>query len=380
MSVIEGAEVLIPCPDFPASLTYFTDNLGFKVKLITPADDPSVAVVQGNGLALRLDRNAKGPAPLLLLTRGNLDDTKDISTTTPPEGIRIKWVEKTTELAIPHLVPSFVLTRRCDTDWVEGRAGMLYRDLVPDCQGGRFICSHIRIPGGGAVPDYVHYHHVHFQMIYCYKGWVQVVYEDQGPPFRVEAGDCILQPPHIRHRVLSSSSCAEVVEISCPAQHDTLGDPDLVLPTTNIRPDRLFSGQHFVRYQQAQAKWLPRKQQGWEESDIGFSAATAGLAGASVLRNTQNAELDLESIPGFIFRFILKGSVELQVMQDDNSVMRQQLCEEDALVIPENMSGKLTSPAPGTQILEVSLPTLKSDITHTLCQHDGTNSNGNGEV
>ncbi len=371
MSLIEGAEVLIPCPyNFPASLRYFTDSLGFKVKLIAPADDPAVAVLQGNGLALRLDRNAKGPAPLLLFTKSSFDAAKYISTAAPPEGIRVEWIEKTTQLRIPPLVPSFVLTRRCDTDWVEGRAGMLYRDLVPDCQGGRFICSHIRIPGGGAVPDYVHYHHIYFQMIYCYKGWVQVVYEDQGPPFCMKAGDCVLQPPHIRHRVLSSSVCAEVIEISCPAQHDTLGDPDLVLPTTNMQPDRLFSGQHFVLYQQDQAKWMPKRQQGWEVSDIGFSVATSGLAGASVLGNTKNAELDLDHLSGFIFRFILKGSVELQVLQDGNSVMRQRLCEEDTIVIPENMSGRLTNPAPGTQILEVALPALSDVAVH--CQQDGT--------
>lgn len=362
---VEGAEVLIPCPDFPASLTYFTDNLGFKVKLITPADDPALAVVQKNGLALRLDRNAKGPAPLLLFTRSTLGNPKDFSVATPPEGIRVEWVEKTTKLVVPDLVPSFVLTRRCDTDWVEGRAGMLYRDLVPDCQGGRFICSQIKLPSGGNVPDYVHYHRIRFQMIYCYKGWVQVVYEDQGSPFHMNAGDCVLQPPYIRHRVLSSSPCAEVIEISCPAQHDTLGDPDLVLPTTNVRPDRLFSGQLFTRYQQDRATWLP-KSQGWEASDIGFSFATAGLAGASVLRNTQNAELILDSVSEFVFRFVLKGSVELHVLQDENSVTRQRLCEEDTFVIPEKMSGRLASPTPGTQILEVTLPALKLGVTNGI--------------
>ena len=78
-----------------------------------------------------------------------------------------------------------------DGDWVCGRAGMLYRDLIPCRLGGRFIASHIRIPSGGSVPDYVHYHKVRFQMIYCYKGWVRVVYEDQGPDFILYPGDCV---------------------------------------------------------------------------------------------------------------------------------------------------------------------------------------------
>ena len=68
--------------------------------------------------------------------------------------------------------------------------------------GGSIIASHIRIPDGGPVPDMVHYHTVGFQLIYCYKGWVDVLYEDQGNEMmRLSAGDCVIQPPEIRHRV-----------------------------------------------------------------------------------------------------------------------------------------------------------------------------------
>ena len=51
-----------------------------------------------------------------------------------------------------------------------GRAGMEYRDLIPDRLDGRVIASHIRIAEGGEVPDYVHYHKIKFQMIYCKAG------------------------------------------------------------------------------------------------------------------------------------------------------------------------------------------------------------------
>ena len=44
------------------------------------------------------------------------------------------------------------------------------------------------LPGGGPVPDYVHFHKIRFQMIYCAKGWVRVSYEDQGEPFVVRPG------------------------------------------------------------------------------------------------------------------------------------------------------------------------------------------------
>ena len=74
------------------------------------------------------------------------------------------------------------LTRADDAGHI-GRAGMRYRDVVPSRYGGRLIASHISIADGGPVADYVHHHDVRFQVIYCLRGWVRVVYEDQGPPF-----------------------------------------------------------------------------------------------------------------------------------------------------------------------------------------------------
>ena len=41
------------------------------------------------------------------------------------------------------------------------------------------MASHIRIEKGGPVPDYVHFHRVRFQCIFCYRGRVRVVYEGQ---------------------------------------------------------------------------------------------------------------------------------------------------------------------------------------------------------
>lgn len=117
-----------------------------------------------------------------------------------PNGTRVDVVEAEPPLRVPALRPSLCLSRHAAGCWGTGRAGMLYRDLVPDRQGGRFIASHIRIEEGGPVPDYVHFHKVRFQAIYVICGWVEVVYEDQGAPFVMHTGDCVLQPPQIRHR------------------------------------------------------------------------------------------------------------------------------------------------------------------------------------
>ena len=119
---------------------------------------------------------------------------------------------------------------------------MRYRDLIPDRWGGSFVASHITIPEGGPVPDYVHFHKVRFQMIFVKSGWVRLVYEDQGDPFVMVAGDCVLQPPEIRHRVLESSPGLEVIEIGCPALHETIADWSLALPNGRGEAARAWDG------------------------------------------------------------------------------------------------------------------------------------------
>jgi quercetin dioxygenase-like cupin family protein len=236
---------------------------------------------------------------------------------------------------------------------------MRYRDLIPDRQGGRFIASHIQIPEGGPVPDYVHRHRVRFQLIYCYRGWVRVVYEDQGPPFVLEAGDAVLQPPEIRHRVLESSAGLEVIEVSCPAEHETLADLELELPTPVARHERDFGGQVFVRHQAFRADWVPWRVPGFEARDLGTAAATRGLAGAQVVRwrgpasgpsgpdhplATHDAEL--------LFTFVLEGGATL----DCGGQRQERVSAGDCFVTPAAWPHALAGCSPDMELLEVSLP------------------------
>ncbi len=161
-------------------------------------------------------------------------------------------------------------------NWHVGRAGMLYRDLTPVYLKPRVIVSHIRLPFDGEVPDYVHYHKVDFQMIYCKKGRIKVVYEDQGEPFWLEAGDCVLQPPEIRHRVLECEENSEVIEITSPASHETCVEHELTLPTNTLKPSREFNGQLFVRH-------VP-KDRSEGTRDTGIRDATKGLCDVRIVR------------------------------------------------------------------------------------------------
>ncbi len=352
---IQAAQVVLPCAELDATLRFFTERLGFRLDAIYPAEEPAVAVISGYGLRIQLDRSGDGaPGVLRLLCRDPGGVAGGATELTAPNGTRIQLVEADPPLVRPPLRPSFVLSRNGeDARWGTGRAGMRYRDLIPDRQGGSVVASHIQIPAGGPVQDYVHFHKIRFQMIYCYKGWVRVVYEDQGPPFVLEAGDCVLQPPRIRHRVLQSSPGLEVIEIGCPAEHETLADHDMTLPTPSVKPERNFDGQRFVRHEAAAATWRPFRLGGFECRDTGIAAATDGLAGARVARSSGTpAPRTCHHDAEFLFTFVLEGSLTLQSEGRDD----ERLAPGDAFVLPAAMRYAYAECSQELELLEVALP------------------------
>jgi quercetin dioxygenase-like cupin family protein len=361
MPQIETAEVVLPCSDLTATLRFFTERLGFRLDAIFPADDPATAVISGHGLRIRLLRGGQGApdrlSPGLLTLR--CSDPKALAAGetefVAPNGTRIELVDADPPLNLPPIRQSFVVTRLGgEEDWGVGRAGMGYRDLIPGRQGGRFIASHIRIPDGGPVPDMVHFHKARFQMIYCYRGWVNLLYEDQGPQFTMRAGDCVLQPPEIRHRVMECSPGFEVVEIGCPAEHMTCMDHDLPLPNSGVDPNRVFKGQRFVFHELAKAEWRPGRLVGTERRDIGIGAATDGLASAQVLRLAPGAASIVRHSHSaeFVFFFMLAGTASLQA----DGQQTQALSDGDSFVIPEGMSYSLENCSGDLELLEVALP------------------------
>jgi len=353
---IRNGQVLLPCRDLDGTLAFFVDDLGFKIETIFPADSPRVAVVFGYGTALRLERDAAAPDPSPVCLRLESGDpaVRRASTVVAPNGTQIEIVPPQPGYVMPEGASSFVHTRFDEGGWGVGRAGMLYRDLIPDRQGDRFIASHIRIPDGGPVPDYVHFHKVRFQMIYCYKGWVRLVYEDQGDPFILKAGDCVLQPPEIRHRVLECSDGLEVVEIGCPAEHPTMVEHGFDLPTGRLAPDRDFSGQRFVRHIAAEADWSAWRAQGFAYRDLGIEQATDGLAGARVVRAETPQAIGGTAVHDgeFLFFFVMAGTACLTAGSSGPAALSP--C--DALVVPAGMPHGFSDASADFGFLEVSLP------------------------
>ena len=353
--LIRRAEIRVPSAAFDADMRFFIDALGFRLDRIWPADAPAFAALSGHGAAILLERCAD-TAPVAL--RLYVDDPASFAggenELTTPGGHRIAVEDADPPLVIPETAHEFVVRRLADSDaWVIGRAGMHYRDLLPDRLGGAIIASHIRIAEAGPVDDMVHYHTVGFQLIFCHRGWVRLVYEDQGPPFVLGAGDCVIQPPEIRHRVLESSAGFEVIEIGVPAEHLTTIDHKIELPTPHFRPEREFHGTKFVLHREADALWGPWRIPGFEARETGIAEATNGIAGVQVARRIPGTAVPATRHDGdILFGFVREGSMSLEPAGHP----RRDLAAGDAFVLPPNFTAGIHGPSDDLEILEVALP------------------------
>lgn len=296
------------------------ERRGYRLDMIMPADNPRIAVVSKGAEMLRLSISA--------------------------EGMHAEPFGGLGHAVIPQCTQEFIVTRTTDpAAWNTGRASMQYRDLIPSRLGGRYIASHIRVPDGGPVSDYVHHHRVRFQMIFVRKGWVRVVYQDQGSPFVMHEGDCVLQPPGIRHRVLESSPGLEVIEIGSPAEHETFRDHDLALPTPTLNPTRTFGGQRFVHHIAASTDWHQAK--GFSYRDTGIAAATDNLASVCVLRIAKTEKRTHSG--NFLFLYVLKGGARME----SRTLGTNMLDVDDCCTLPKGTDYTLTGDC---EILEVALP------------------------
>jgi quercetin dioxygenase-like cupin family protein len=299
-----------------ADLNRAIDDLGrdgFRLDFLYPAEEPHTA----------------------LLAR----EAERIRVTTAPDAPRCSE-------QLPPFRPEFLLNR-AGASPAEGRAGMLYRDLIPGRLGGRYIASHITVTQGGPVADWVHFHRIALQIITIRRGWVRVVYEDQGEPFVMREGDLVLQPPEIRHRVLEASGGLEVIEIGAPALHATFAEHDLQLPNGS-NPARLFGGQRFLRHVAADTPWT--RFGGGEAQETSIEEVTGGLAEVRTIRSAGEHNIDFPAHDGeLVFGFVLDGAAELR---------EREIGPADAFVIPPGEEWRLTALSPDFRLLHVTTARL----------------------
>jgi quercetin dioxygenase-like cupin family protein len=305
------SELELICADLNPVLDLLR-SLGLRLDVIYPADDPHTAILSSDSTSVRLTAQPTAPQP---------------------------------SAELPTFQPEFVVTH-AGTASGPGRAGMHYRDLIPSRLGGRFIASHITIAEGGPVADWVHFHRIAVQIIMVRTGWVRVVYEDQGEPFVMEAGDMVLQPPEIRHRVLESSPGLEVIEITCPALHETFADHEMSLPNGRLDPGRMFTGQRFLRHIAKQMPWT--RLDGCEAQVSAMSEATGGLADVRTIRPSGASEIAFPPHDGELaFGFMLDGRARLQFGG------AHALGAADAFVIPPGEPWALSEVSDDLRLLEV---------------------------
>lgn len=348
------AEIRLPTRELRDDLPFFTKVLKMRLDMIYPADNPEIAVLSGHGLRLRIEKGApEGPGTIRILTEDPDGFAEGKRELVAPNGTRIEIDELNPPLVLPKTEHAFVVRRLADqAPWVIGRAGMLYRDLVPSRLGGAMIASHIRIPDGGPVPDMVHFHKVGFQLIFCINGWVDVVYEDQGGPIRLEAGDCFIQPPEIRHRVLHASDGIEVIEIGVPAEHVTEIDHQMSLPTPHVRPEREWQGQRFVHNVGARSEFRPFRLPGFVARDTTINVNTKGVASVMVARPDGGETRWTTHDGDILFTFVMKGTMRLEGEGKDP----YGLSAGDAFVIPPGLATRYAEPSADLELLEVALP------------------------
>lgn len=354
--------MVLPTTALDGDLRFFTRELGFRLDRIWPADDPAFAAISGHGVSILLERT---DSPSAVAVRLEVEGPAEEAELRTPGGHRVTVFDAGAPVRIPETVHRFgVVTGGEEDGWGMGRAGMLYRDLLPDRLGGAMIASHIRIEDAGPVADLVHFHRVAFQFIFCHRGWVRLVYEDQGPPFVLRAGDCVIQPPEIRHRVLEGSGGVEVVEIGVPAEHLTTVDHEMELPTPHHLPDRDFAGTRFVRHQEAGALWEPWRLPGFEARETGIAEATRGLAGVRVARRIAGSPPPpaARHDGDIVFVFVRSGSVTLAA--DDHPP--NAAGAEDAFVLPPGLAVEFRDPSDDLELLEVALPgRFRTEIRRT---------------
>jgi quercetin dioxygenase-like cupin family protein len=117
----------------------------------------------------------------------------------------------------------FHIAKAKSADWQVGlRAHFAYRDLgMAAATRGKVLAQVIRARQPSDGPGDEHKHHLDFQMVYVLRGWMRTQFDGVGER-TLEAGDCMYQEPGINHRVLDYSDDLEVLEITVPAEFETV--------------------------------------------------------------------------------------------------------------------------------------------------------------
>lgn len=171
--------------------------------------------------------------------------------------------------------------------WRQGlRPYLEYRDLgLDEATGGKMGVQHIRSTGKpGEMGSDWHCHDADFQCFYVLKGSITIETSD-GARHELHAGDCGYHPPLYFHREYDMSEDYEVVEITAPANPDTITGLDSPLPerARELDPDRA-PVYTFERPESYEMGAGPRKY--FRYRDLGVREPTDGRIHIHIVRAT----------------------------------------------------------------------------------------------
>ena len=169
---------------------------------------------------------------------------------------------------------------------------------------------------------------------------------------RLTAGDCFIQPPEIRHRVLEASDGIKVIEIGVPADHVTEIEHQMELPTPHVRPEREWEGQRFVFNQAKDAVWGPFRLTGFEARDTTIAENTKGVADVRVVRKGQGEPVFAAHTADIMFGFVMSGGMTLKACGEQEHLLQA----GDAFVVPPDMQVMWDAASEDLEVLEVALP------------------------
>jgi quercetin dioxygenase-like cupin family protein len=115
------------------------------------------------------------------------------------------------------------IARSDNPNFVAGRRAFFkYRDLgVTDATDGQMRAQVTSATQGMGKPTGWHYHVCDQQFVYMLKGWVDLEFED-GTKVRLMPGDSMMIPGGMRHNETGTADELEILELSVPAQMNTV--------------------------------------------------------------------------------------------------------------------------------------------------------------
>lgn len=241
-----------------------------------------------------------------------------------------------------------------DERWTPLRGASKQRQLIPEGYPGEMAAIHFQAALPSTLNNSVHFHDLKFQLLYVRRGSITMAYESQGPSLDLVEGDCVLQPPHQRHAVIDSSGDLELIEFYGPRNHRIEEDSDLILPSSQIDPARLFAGQRFELRRKRNDDWQPWQTIGCLHRPMGFNVASQGLVDAEVVRMHDAMQIQMKTAQAaFSFFFVLAGSFQLSIAGAQSN---QSLRINDSFLIAPQSQLSIAQISEDAEILVITTP------------------------